>query len=350
MQSLSKAPIQTFSIGFEHTEYNEAPQAKRVAEFLKTNHHEEILTEKKCLDIVPTLATFYDEPFADSSQIPTYLVSALAKKTVTVVLSGDGGDELFGGYNRYKAAHQLWNTITHLPKGLRSMGASTLSSVPSGFFNSINTLLPEKFSQSNLPHKIEKIARILRASSEKEFYQCLVTQDINLKKLLTLDSEEHSLLPEIKRLSFIENMQYWDMKTYLPDDILVKVDRATMAVGLEARVPLLDHRLVEFSWSLPEHFKINRGDTKWILKQLLYKKMPSHLFSGPKKGFAVPIGIWLKGPLKKWAEDMIYSASLDQINSSHIQQLWKEHVEGKQDHHEVLWTYLIYAQWNASYR
>jgi asparagine synthase (glutamine-hydrolysing) len=350
MQSLSKIPIQTFSIGFEHAEYNEAPQAKRVAEFLKTNHHEEILTEKKCLDIVPTLATFYDEPFADSSQIPTYLVSALAKKTVTVVLSGDGGDELFGGYNRYKAAHHLWNTITHLPKGLRSMGASTLRSLPPGFFNSINALLPEKFSQSNLPNKIEKIARILRASSEEEFYQCLATQDITLKKLLAFNVEESPSLRGIKNLSFIENMQYWDMKTYLPDDILAKVDRATMAVGLEARVPFLDHRVVEFSWSLPEHFKVNKGDTKWILRQLLYKKIPSHLFSSPKKGFAVPIGGWLKGPLRKWAEDMIYSASFDHINSSYIQQLWKEHIKGTHDHHEVLWSYLMYIQWNSSYK
>lgn len=350
MQSLSSSPIQTFSIGFERAEYNEAPQAKKISQFLKTDHHEEILTEKKCLDIVPSLATFYDEPFADSSQVPTYLVSALAKETVTVVLSGDGGDELFGGYNRYKAADQLWKTLSRLPEQLKALGASALSSSPPTFFNSINALLPTRLSQSNLPHKMEKISRILKASSEEEFYQSLVKQDSEINKLLTFPPPRSLSLPTLEGLSFVENMQYWDIKTYLPDDILAKVDRASMAVGLEARVPLLDHRLVDFSWSLPQNLKIRGGETKWILRQLLYKKIPPHLFSGPKKGFAIPIGEWLRGPLKKWAEEMVYSCSSDYIRPSFIQQLWEDHLSTRHDHHEILWSYLMYTEWSRSYK
>lgn len=349
MQSLSSSPIQTFSIGFERTEYNEAPQAKRIANFLGTSHHEEILTEKKCLDIIPHLATFYDEPFADSSQIPTYLVSALAKKNVTVVLSGDGGDELFGGYTRYKAAHQLWSTLLRLPMDIRSLGASTLSLLPPILLNTLSSLLPQKLAHAGLPNKVEKLSRILKSPSEKDFYKCLVTQDLDLKKLLVSNSEASLSTPDLGGLSFIEHMQYWDMKTYLPDDILVKVDRASMAVGLEARVPFLDHRLVELSWTLPEHFKIHKGETKRILKHLLAKKIPSALFSGPKKGFAVPIAEWLKGALKQWAEDLICSPSSSDIHLPYIEQLWKEHTSGKHDHHEVLWSYLMYSQWHSTY-
>lgn len=349
MQSLSNRPIQTFSIGFERPEYNEAPQAKRIANFLGTNHHEEILTEKKCLDTIPNLSDFFDEPFSDSSQIPTYLVSALAKKKVTVVLSGDGGDELFGGYTRYKIAHQLWNTLLHLPRSVKYLGASTLSVLPTNILNTLTSILPQKLSHAGLPNKIEKLSRILKAHSEKDFYQCLVSQNIDLEKLFISNLKTSLSFPPLQGFSFIEFMQYWDMKTYLPDDILVKVDRASMAVGLEARVPLLDHRLVELSWTLPEHFKIQRGETKWILKQLLAKKIPQHMFSGPKRGFAIPISEWLKGPLKKWGEDIIYSTAPQNIHLPYIQHLWKEHLFNKNDHHEVLWSYLMYAQWNTTY-
>ncbi len=349
MQSLSDRPIQTFSIGFERPEYNEAPQAKRVANFLKTNHHEEILTEKKCLDIIPSLSNFYDEPFADSSQIPTYLVSALAKQNVSVVLSGDGGDELFAGYTRYKIAHQLGGALLSLPQGVRGIGASTLSSIPITLLTTLGPLLPKNLSYAGLPNKIEKLSKVLRTTSEEAFYQSLVTHDVDLKKLLSHFSEISLPFSPVEGLSFIEHMQYWDTQTYLPDDVLVKVDRASMAVGLEARVPLLDHRLVELSWTLPENFKFHKGQTKWILRQLLAKKMPPHIFSGPKKGFAVPISEWLRGPLKPWAEDMINSKKSEDICQSYIQDLWKSHLDGKYDRHEILWSYLMYAQWKATY-
>lgn len=349
MQSLSDRPIQTFSIGFERPEYNEAPQAKQVAHFLGTDHHEEILTEKKCLNIIPHLAGFYDEPFADSSQIPTYLVSALAKRHVTVALSGDGGDELFAGYTRYKVAHQFWKTLGRLPKSIKSIGASTLSSLPPSFLNSFSTFLPHKLAHADLATKTGKFSRVLKAVSESEFYQALVTHEVDFHKLFIPGFQERPALSSLPSLSFIEHMQYWDMKTYLPDDILVKVDRASMAIGLEARVPLLDHRLVELSWTLPESFKIRKGETKWILRQILGKKLPNSLFTGPKKGFAVPISQWLRGPLRGWAEDLIYSKPSDDIQMSYIQHLWKEHIDGKQDRHEILWSYLMYAQWHQTY-
>jgi asparagine synthase (glutamine-hydrolysing) len=344
MQSLSQKPIQTFSIGFEKSEYNEAPQAKRVAHFLGTDHHQEILTEKKCLEIIPNLASFYDEPFSDSSQIPTYLVSALAKSKVTVVLSGDGGDELFGGYNRYKVANQCWKKLSMVPSGLRSAGAHVLSSIPTRILDSLGS----HFHHANTSNKVQKISRILKASSEQDFYNSLVTQNESFGRLLNAPPENLSL-KNIEGLSFVEKMQYWDMKTYLMDDILTKVDRASMAIGLEARVPLLDHRLVEYSWTLPQNFKIHKGETKWILKKALAKKIPVGLFSGPKKGFAVPLSQWLRGPLKEWGNDLIFSKELDGIQESYIHRLWSEHQSHKQDHHELLWSYLMYKKWHRTY-
>ncbi|MDC0348964.1 asparagine synthase (glutamine-hydrolyzing) [Alphaproteobacteria bacterium] len=344
MQSLNQKPIQTFSIGFEKSEYNEAPQAKRVAHFLGTDHHQEILTEEKCLEIIPNLASFYDEPFSDSSQIPTYLVSALAKSKVTVALSGDGGDELFGGYNRYKAANKYWGKLSMLPQGLRSAGAHALSSIPTNLLDSLGSC----FHHANTSNKVQKIARILNTSSEQGFYNSLVTQNANFEHLLKM-THENLPLKNLEGLSFVEKMQYWDMKTYLMDDILTKVDRASMAIGLEARVPLLDHRLVEYSWTLPQNLKIHKGETKWVLKRALAKKVPPNLFSGPKKGFSVPLSQWLRGPLKSWASDLILSAELDGIQESYMRRLWSEHQSYKQDHHELLWSYLMYKQWYRTY-
>lgn len=349
MQSVSPTPIQTFSIGFEDKTYNEAPQAKQVAQFLGTNHHEEILTHKKCLEVIPHLSIFYDEPFSDSSQIPTYLVSTLAKKQVTVALSGDGGDELFGGYNRYKIAHQVWERLSFLPSSLRKTGSLALNALPIELIEKINQLLPQALSHSGMAHKISKLSKILTVTSQEEFYHLLTTQDLGQKMNSNDLFANKEILSTLDNRSFVETMQYWDMKTYLPDDVLTKVDRASMAVGLEARVPLLDHRLVEFSYQLPMSFKIRKGETKWVLKKLLSEKIPPHFFTGPKKGFAVPVSQWLRGPLKTWADDLINTPLAHDLGFLKIKDLWAQHLTHKADHHELLWSYLMYVQWYRTY-
>lgn len=324
MQAQSSRPIQTFTIGFKETGYNEAEYAKAIAEHLHTSHTELYLSADQTRDIIPDLATFYDEPFADSSQLPTYIVSKLARQHVTVSLSGDGGDELFAGYNRYSWVPKIWRYLSFVPKPVRPL----LSKMP-----------------LNMGDKVQKIARLMNADSPHAIYQKLLTHwDIpNTSKILLPD-----LQADLTSRSLTEMMMYMDTKRYLPDDILVKVDRAAMAVSLETRIPFLDHRIVEFAWSLPENMKIREGQSKWIVRQVLNRYVPAELYTRPKMGFGVPIDKWLRGPLKSWAQDMLSPAMLTKhnlVDSKLVQQKLREHLAGVRNWQYHLWDVLILQSW-----
>ncbi len=293
MQSQSNHPIKTFSIGFFEEEYNEAQHAAVVAKHLGTDHHELYLTSKECQNIIPDIPNWYDEPFADSSQIPTYLVSRLAREKVTVSLSGDGGDELFAGYNRYLVGKGLWRWIENMPSWMRSAGSYGIKSLRPGYWDQLARVIPTKLRPRLLADKAYKLAEILSLPSNQAFYRSIISYWEKPEELV-LGGNEKTLYPWDKRdlpgdLHFIENMQFMDTLTYLPDDILTKVDRASMAVSLEARVPLLDHRVVEYVWGLPLDVKIREGKTKWLLRQVLGRYIPLNIIERPKMGFGVPI-------------------------------------------------------------
>lgn len=339
MQSLSSRPTKTFSIGFDFDEFNEAPYAAAIAQHLGSDHTELIVTEKECLDIIPMLADYYDEPMADSSQIPTYAVSKLARQHVTVSLSGDGGDELFAGYDRYLIGQRLWTLFDKVPHILKPLARQAPNLIPT----SILQVISRNFS-SNVNFSIDKIERgkaLLGAKDLKEFYNSLINVSINGNYLARgLDDIKAPNLETIPMMQFIDEM------TYLPEDILAKVDRASMAVSLEARVPLLDHRVIEFSWRLPESMKVQDGKGKWILRQLLKKYVPENLFERPKKGFSIPLNLWLRGPLKAWAEDLLYDPTLNHyVNQKVLLKKWQEHQEGHHNWHYSLWPVLMFQLW-----
>ena len=352
MQAQSHRPIKTFTIGFNEAGYNEAMHAKAVAEHLGTDHTELYVTPEEAMAVIPKLPTMYDEPFADSSQIPTFLVSQLARKEVTVSLSGDGGDELFCGYNRYVLGFRIWQKLSVLPAPLRSVLARLCEHAPGHALDAMQRLLPERFRVSNLADRLPKLAEVLAHTSGDAFYRDLVSHSKNPDQLVigaqepeTLLSTPH-LMPNLG--GFRERMMYLDMKTYLPDDILTKVDRASMAVSLEARVPLLDHRLVEFAWRVPTDLKYRNGQGKWLLRQVLYRYVPKELMDRPKMGFGVPIEHWLRGPLRGWAEALLNEQRLREEGFFHpepIRKMWREHVSGKRRWHYHLWDVLMFQAW-----
>lgn len=354
MQEASDKPIQTFSIGFHDKSYNEAPYAKAIAQYLGTDHHELYVTEKEALDLIPEIPHWCDEPFADSSQIPTYLVSKLARKHVTVSLSGDGGDELFGGYSRYLFAKNMWDKIQLLPLWMRSLGCNTIQLLSPETWDSISTYLPKKLAPSHLGDKAYKLANILKSPDGRALYQQLVSQCHESCQLVNGTAEATSLpFNEASKIdNFIEKMQFIDTITYLPDDILTKVDRASMAVSLEARVPLLDHRLVEFSWTLPMSYKIRGGTTKWILREILNQYIPKKLTHRPKMGFGIPVGKWLLTDLRPWAEDLLDPQRMREegyFNVALVQQRWQEHISGTRNWHSYLWPILMFQSWQRLY-
>jgi len=350
MQAQSSNPVKTFSIGFEDQGYNEAVHAAEVAKHLGTDHTELYVTPTEARDVIASLPDFYDEPFADSSQIPTYLVSKMTRNHVTVALSGDGGDELFGGYNRYFLAQKYAKTIFTLPPALRKIAAGTLNAFPPAFWDNVFHLVPKSKRPAQPSNKIQKLAGLLGGDLD-DLYPHLVSHWGEPDKLVLGATERRdgpiwserskSLVPDL-----IERMQYLDVLTYLPDDILTKVDRASMAVSLEARVPLLDHRLVEFAWRLPKEYKIHDGQGKWILRQVLYKYVPKELIERPKMGFGVPIDQWLRGPLKDWAGDLLHMDN-DLLDKRLILQKWQEHQSGKQNWQYHLWDILMLQSWCA---
>lgn len=356
MQTQSNIPVKTFTIGFHEPDYNEAEHAKRVAQHLKTDHTELYVSTEEAMSVIPKMPQLYDEPFSDSSQIPTFLVSQLARKYVTVSLSGDGGDELFGGYNRYIIGKDIWSKIGYMPFPVRRSLAIALGVFPVTLWNhpfrwAEKYLL--KYGHSGpVGDKLKKLAEVLSADSFEELYRQLLSHWKN-PDAIVLQAKElpTALTDQSKQLhinGLIERMMYLDTITYLPDDILVKVDRAAMAVSLETRVPLLDHRLVEFAWRLPMSMKIRNGERKWLLRQVLYKYVPRELIDRPKTGFGIPIGSWLRGPLKDWAEELLNEKRLQEdgfFNSAPIRQKWTEHLSGKRNWQYYLWDILMFQAW-----
>jgi asparagine synthase (glutamine-hydrolysing) len=335
MQQQSNTAIDTFTIGFENKNFNEATYAKAVAKHLKTNHHELILTAKSCLDIVPNLATIYSEPFADSSQIPTFLVSQMAKENVTVALSGDGADELFCGYNRYFQTEKVWQIIKFLPKKLiqKILNLPTVAQ-----WNLLSSVLGQK----NLGDKIYKLATMLEVNSLDNLYYNLTSQWQQPNNIVK-GADEYVLQTQIKSVS---EMMLVDQQHYLMDDILTKVDRAGMAVSLETRMPLLDYRLVEFSHQIPLNLHRKDNQSKYLLRQMLYDFVPKALIDRPKMGFGVPIEHWLRDELKDWAESLLQREKLEQyFHSKPILEKWQEHLSKKRNWQYQLWNVLMFMSW-----
>jgi asparagine synthase (glutamine-hydrolysing) len=356
MQELSTRPVKTFTIGFREKGYDEAEHAKAVARHLGTEHTELYVTPDEARAVIPELPHIYDEPFADSSQIPTHLVSSLAREQVTVALSGDGGDELFGGYTRYVLTSELWDRISSIPKPIRAGAARALMMVPPSAWTKLGTavggILPQIARLGRLGDRIHKGAPLLRSDNAAELYCGMVSLWRDPASIVIGASEPRSEVtgaaPPLTGLGAIEWMMALDMLGYLPNDILVKVDRAAMAVSLETRVPYLDHRIVEFAWRLPFKFKVKDTQSKWILRQLVYRHVPKHLIERPKMGFGVPIGSWLRGPLREWAEELLNQrrmADEGYFRPGPIRRIWEAHLSGRVDNQHSLWTILMFQSW-----
>lgn len=333
MQSQSTKPIKTFAIGFNEPGYNEAEFAKDVSRHLGTEHTELYVSAEDALSVITKLPKVYCEPFADSSQIPTFLVMQMAKQHVTVALSGDAGDELFGGYNTYQMAAKVWKSVSRLPHPFRKIATQVLGKIPT-------------------PQKIQKLLYVLPAPNREEFYQLLVTHwkiPTNVVKGAQAVSTVFNTPNQwVKTDDFEQWMMAIDTSQYMVDDILVKVDRAAMANSLETRVPMLDHRVVEFAWQLPLDFKIKNGVGKSVLREVLYRHVPRELIERPKKGFSIPLAQWLRGPLREWAENLLSEQRLlveDYFYVEPIRKIWQEHLSGNQDHATRLWSILMFQAW-----
>ncbi|MGE4170307.1 MAG: asparagine synthase (glutamine-hydrolyzing) [Candidatus Margulisiibacteriota bacterium] len=358
-QKQSTSPIKTFSIGFSEAAFNEAPFAKSVAKHLGTDHTELIVSPEQAYSVIPRLSSIYDEPFADSSQIPTFLVAELAKKHVTISLSGDGGDEIFCGYNRYTFTKNFWKSISRIPMPIRSLSKSMILGIPPQVFDTtlklLTPFLPGSLQMSSPGHKLHKGAQILNSRSIEGVYQQLIRQwSANETTVLGLDASTpppdriHDLVECFPDLDPISKLMCVDTLTYLPDDIMVKVDRAAMAVSLESRAPFLDHTIIEFAQSLPLSMKYKDGQSKWLLREILYQHVPKHLIERPKMGFSIPLGNWLRGPLKEWANSILDPAILKRqgyLNTDLIQQKWQDHLSGKHNWAYCLWTVLMFQLW-----
>jgi asparagine synthase (glutamine-hydrolysing) len=362
MQSESNSPINTFTIGFHEKKYNEAKHAKKVASHLGTKHVELYVTAKDALDLIQQLPHLYDEPFADSSQIPTYLLCSQAKKYLTVALSGDAGDELFGGYNRYFWVRKVWSKVSWLPNGTRQLFAKAILSLPVHYLDKvyamINCLLPSSSHLSFVGQKLHNLAkRLVSIRNEDELFFSLVSEWSNPDKVVKGACEPVTLLTRTTdwpALPDVEHrMMYLDAMTYLPNDILVKVDRAAMNSSLETRTPFLDHRVVELAWQLPLNMKLRNNQGKWALRQILYKYVPRELIERPKQGFGVPLGEWLRGPLRDWAEELISEERLRRegyFTSDPIRSKWLEHLSGVRNWEHSLWAILMFQAWLESIR
>jgi asparagine synthase (glutamine-hydrolysing) len=352
MQANSSTPIRTFTIGFDAKDYNEAIYAKKVATELKTDHTEFYVSAEDALMVIPRLPEMYDEPFADSSAIPTFLVSNLTRSHVKVCLTGDGGDELFGGYNRYLLGKMLWKNIARLPYPMRlAMRKLLLSISPMRWHQLL------KFTQLPMVgDKLHKFASIIAVKTPEHFYQQLISQWHETHEIVNLDPGAEftpsSLFQPLEEMDFIEKMMVSDTLSYLPDDIMVKVDRAGMTVSLESRAPFLDHQLIEWMWKLPLNMKIRNRQTKWLLRQILAKYVSPALFERPKMGFGVPLDAWLKGPLREWAESLLNEGKIEQqglLKAEPILKKWREHLSGKRNWQYQLWTVLMFQAWMEKY-
>lgn len=352
MQAQSTRPVKTFTVGFGEGGYNEALHAKTVANHLGTEHTEMYVTPEEAMSVIPYLPFLYDEPFADPSQIPTFLVSKLARQHVSVSLSGDAGDELFCGYNRYHITASLWRKLTMLPMSLRKLLGQSINCISPHAWDRLGTLLPSSAISVNFGDKLHKGANVLASGSVDALYMGLVSHWDDPAKAVIGGLEHESLLtsniPELKGLDAVQRMMALDMLTYLPDNILTKVDRASMGVSLESRVPFLDHRVVEFAWSLPQSIKLCDGQTKWVLRQVLYRHVPKEMIERPKMGFGVPLDKWLRGPLRDWAETLLDESRLRHEGYFHplpIRKKWAEHLSGQRNWASQLWSVLMFQAW-----
>jgi len=346
MQANSSRPVKTFTIGFRENVFDEARYAKPVAEHLGCDHTEITLTPQDALDIIPNLPQIYSEPFADPSQIPTALVSAIARQSVTVALSGDGGDELFGGYARYQTALRFWRLLGGLPPWLRVATGNILSK------NLVDSF-PFQSTRQGMRHgfKLRRLGKRLAAKDFDSYYANL----LSLSLTHTASSYWPAGLPILcdhaipSRMDLEQRMMYIDQVSYLPDDILVKSDRASMAASLELRIPLLDHKIVEFAWSLPSHLRRRGSEGKWLLRRLLYKYVPEKLVKRPKKGFDIPIDEWLRGPLREWMQDLTTTDTLKHgyLNKDAIASIVQQHLSGHANHGYTLWPVLMFQAWLA---
>jgi asparagine synthase (glutamine-hydrolysing) len=361
MQAQSTRPVKTFTVGFEEVGFDESPHARAVAKHLGTEHTELFVTSDEARAVIQKLPTMYDEPFADSSQIPTHLVCSAARQHVTVALSGDAGDELFGGYNRYFWGPRVWSRLAWMPAAVRQALGGAILRIPTAGWDAlsrpISALLPQSTALSRAGDKAHKLAARLQGVNDlDDLYRSLVSEWHDpaavVKKLDSGSDQRFGLLNDpLPRDGVAESQQrmmYWDSMTYLPDDILCKVDRAAMAVSLETRVPFLDHRVAEFAWQLPLHMKIRDGQGKWALRQLLYRYVPRELIDRPKAGFAIPVGQWLRSVLRPWAESMLDENRLQSEGYFHpeaIRTRWAEHLSGRRDHTTSLWAVLMFQAW-----
>ena len=359
MQAQSARKVKTFTIGFDDAAYDESDQAAGVAAHLGTDHVSVSLRPADAIDTIARLPDLYDEPFSDSSQIPTFLVSQLARRDVTVSLSGDGGDELFAGYNRYTWGPSIWNRIRRMPPLARSAAAAVLRA-PSPetwdrVFQQAAPLLPPRLRVRYPGMKIDKLAGVVPSSGLDDMYRRLTSHDQNPTSLVLEAVEPITALTDGGGRPAlgdpVATMMYLDLITYLPDDILVKLDRASMGVSLEARVPMLDHRVVEFAWRVPLEMKLRAGQGKWLLREVLHRHVPRELVDRPKAGFGLPVGDWLRGPLRGWAEDLLGASRLRQegfLDVAAVRALWAGHLGGRGYLTERVWDVLMFQSWLES--
>ena len=353
MQAHSPIPVKTFTIGFESEVYDEAKHAKRIAHHLGTDHTELYVTERDALAVVPKLASIYSEPFSDSSQIPTYLVSQLARRSVTVSVSGDGGDELFSGYTRYNLADRIAPVLNRMPAPLRKLSAGAIKAIPPATWDTLarapSAVLPSRYKIIRAGDKIHKAASILGAQSSDDAYRTLISHWLEPEAIiLGADEPAPSGMGAPPGSCPVRRMMYADLVGYMPGDILTKVDRASMAVSLEARVPLLDHRLVAFAASLPIRILRREGVSKWPLRQVLARHVPKDLFDRPKMGFGVPLDSWLRGPLKDWANALLHPDRLARegfFAAAPILEAWRDHLAGTANLSYRLWDVLMFQSW-----
>ena len=359
MQKNTTTPVKTFTIGFEEISFDESPYAKKVAEYLGTDHSELFVTSKETRDVIPNLPYIYDEPFADSSQIPTFLVCAAARSKVTVALSGDAGDELFGGYNRYFWGPRIWQKFSWMPFFVRKIIGNSMDLVPSYGLNYLEKNM-HKYSKKNITkigNKFDKISKVLKSSRNVDDMYSSLTSEWDITSSVVIDDSDTSHDYILEKTNFKAcqndslNMMYKDILSYLPDDILCKVDRAAMASSLETRAPFLDHRVVEFALGMPIELKIRNNKGKWALREILYKYVPKDMMERPKTGFSIPIGDWLRGPLKEWAEELLDNDKIKSqgyLKPEIVSSIWTLHKSGKYDYTSRIWSILMFQSWLES--
>jgi asparagine synthase (glutamine-hydrolysing) len=357
MQETSSRPVRTYTIGLAGADFDEARHASSVARHLGTDHTELLLTGEDAQALIPRLPDVFDEPLADPSQLPTLLVSQLARQHVTVALSGDGGDEVFGGYNRYVYGTRVLARVGRVPHIVRQPMAAAMRTVPAAAWDQLSRigvgLLPAVAAQ-RMGERVDKLSCVMSAASVGDMYRSLLSAWQDPQQLVmnarSVEDENDRILDERPPAGLLDRMMLADQTTYLPDDLLAKLDRASMAVSLEVRAPLLDHRVVEFAWRLPAPMKLRGSVGKWILRQVLYRRVPKDLVERPKMGFSVPIGAWLRGPLRPWAESLLDDNELRSgglLDPAPVRRAWRELQDGRRPAGTALWAVIMFQAWRA---